>query len=284
MTEPTTPIATDDELRDWLLQRLPDSRRELLEGLLVGNTDFSVRLLDVEHGLIDAHARGELDVDDRHAVERYLIADPSGRRRAVVAHAIASMAAESTAKETDAAAMSVHPIAARANARPTGVRRRQVQWAGLAAVAMIVLVIGFKQLPLRPVTTPTAPIELADDDDATLPTVTLLADARRGAREETLTLPAAASRLRLQVEVVDDNVAVTYSLRISDASKTLQEVSDLTVREQGPYRYVETTVAAANLGPGLRRIALRASGTADVTTTTWVVTTQTADEASGKHQ
>jgi hypothetical protein len=226
----------DDLLRAWLLHRPVDERTAAaLEERVLKDDAFGVRLHAIETDLIDDHARGLLDEEDRRAVARWLLATPADRARLRTAVALTA-----TIRSADSARARA-PSTRRESRRP---RRRA--WLALASAAAVVLtVLAFRQY--GGYAPPTAGLA------SNAPTITLLATRQRGTRTDpdaTITVARAAPATRLQVEVIDGNDATRYTLSVADATHTVFEMRSLAARTVGPYRFVEATLATGSLREG----------------------------------
>lgn len=221
MTDANAP--SDETLRRWLLQQLPEADAAALDERLMHDDVFAERLREAETDLIDDAARGALDADDAEAFRRYRRVDPRTRERLLAARAFARLREEAAGQG--------------AGQRP---RRRRLAW--LAAAAIVVAAI---LLPMRWTSSPESP-----------PTYVLLAQTARGA-EAALTLPAPETAVRLQVEVGD--ATRRYALAIETNGRRTSLAQDLVPRESGGYAYVEARVEAALLGEGRHRVVLVAA-------------------------
>src|SRR5262245_52987342 len=81
----------DRQLRDYLLGRLPEQAAHDLEARYFDDEELYDRLLETQHDLTDAWARGELSDADRREVEARLLSGADGLRRARVATALARL-------------------------------------------------------------------------------------------------------------------------------------------------------------------------------------------------
>jgi hypothetical protein len=89
-----------------------------------------------------------------------------------------------------------------------------------------------------------------------------MADVNRGPRP-VLALPSDGGAVRLQAEVPEPAAGARYALTIQDNDgRRLFAARALEVRTAGRYRFVETVVPLAALGPGDRTLSLTDSDAA----------------------
>ncbi len=217
----------DTLLRAWLLHRPVDERiAATLEERVLEDDAFGARLRAIETDLIDDHARGLLDDDDRRAVRRWLLATPADRTRLRAAVALAAA--------VRAAAPHSH-----------GVRARRALVAFASAATVVIAVLAFRHAGTgRPA---------SDAPAADLPTITLLASRQRGmpaGTDATATLSRNASGMRLQVEVTEGDANTRYAVSIADGARTVFVARDLEAKTAGAYRFVETAVKRGVLREG----------------------------------
>lgn len=252
LTEDTTsPDIDEGQLREWLLHRLPASTRDALEERLLRDDALSAALLDVEYGLFDALARGELTAADAAAVTAHLLPGSTGHARSRFARSLAALERMPFA----------HDSARRTRAVPRALAQRRWQ-IGLLATASLLVAIAITSLWLRMPADPAAP--------QAMPTITLLADLSRGSRGLRASVPAGTTAVRLQLEVLpvrDDDV---YRLTIGDGAER-HVVDDLVARRTGAYAFIETVVPAGALHAGANRIVVQAQGGTEADAQQWTL-------------
>ncbi len=120
--------STDDEqLRSYLLGRLPEEEADRLEQRLLAEDELFELSEAVEADLLAACDRGELAPAERERVQQRLASSPRGRERLALAHALNTLAGSS-----ERAAAPVVPFA-----RPAAVPARPAfRWAALAAALL----------------------------------------------------------------------------------------------------------------------------------------------------
>lgn len=238
--------ATDDiddgVLRAWLLHRPLDPLTTVaLEQRVLEDDTLGARLQAIETDLIDDHARGALDDDDRRAVQRWLLATPADRTRWRTALALARAIRATPHQATSGPAHATpRPLREREARRP-----HRAAFAFAAAACVLLAVLVFRERDERAHST--------GDVSSSNRTITLLASRQRGARAEPdaiVTLAPDASAVRLQVEVLEGDARARYTLTISDASRPVFEVHDLAPKSVGAYRFVEAMIAPDIWRPG----------------------------------
>ena len=241
----------DAQLRDWLLHRLPTSATDRLETRLLCDDALSAALLDVEYGLFDAFARGELAPDDSAAVSAYLLPGTTGRERLRFARAFVEFERTLAAKASAILPQSV----------PHAIGRRRWYIAMLAAACMLVaFTMGGIWLQVQPgLVTPQA-----------MPTITLLADLSRGAGGVRASVAEAATVVRLQLEVLPERDDEIYRMTIGEGSDR-HIVDGLVARRTGAYTFVEAVVPAAVLAAGTNHIILIGLGGSDAAAQQWTL-------------
>ncbi|WP_257387244.1 hypothetical protein [Tahibacter caeni] len=242
---------SDDVLRQWLLQRLPDAEAARLEAQLMQDDSLLDRLRDAETDLLDDAARGRLSTAEAQALREHRLADPAQRERLRAARAFARLREDpSGAADEGIGPERPSPAARQASTlcESATARRRPRGALVLAAAAGIIVAIAASVLWLVPA--PVAP-------NAGIATYALLASTSRGNGPATLRIPAAGSAVRLQVEVADS--ARRYQLFIETGARRQSVAADLQPRESRAYAYIEATVAAGLLTPGRHRLLLVAS-------------------------
>lgn len=229
----TTPA--EGELRDLILHRLPEPRARELEDRLMLEDDGAERLQDATYDLLDDYVRGRLAASERAAVEQHLLSSSEDLQRAAIAKCIALRPRAS-------------PAAARAQA-PSRI------WAvgALIAACVVVAAILITRFPRGDGAAPGVQMAAADRGkparEAISATLTLLANAARGASVRTVVVPAGAAAVRLQAEV-SGAPRETYRLVLTNADgRVLFSVAHLLAHAAGAYQYVEADVPARDLPP-----------------------------------
>jgi hypothetical protein len=230
----STPVR--DELRDLLLHHLPEGRARELEERLMGEEDAAERLQEATYDLLDDYAAGRLSPADRGAVERHLLASDENRWRLDVARGLASRRSRASRPER-------RPVIRRPPRIP--VWRGPVAALFAACVALVAVIVTRK-------------LDHAGTNSS--PTVTLLADAARGASIRTIQLPSRATLVRLQAEV-DATGAAAYRMAVTDITgRSLFVIDGLSPHRAGAYVYVEAEIPVRDLAPGDHRIVVAPAG------------------------
>jgi hypothetical protein len=151
-------------------------------------------LQDAEHDLLDDYAHGRLNDADHVSVERHLLATPEARQRLEMARALA-------------------------RARPTPARTQRRLWrtwplalAAAASLVIIALVVPFRF------------------GTGEMTEVLLLAENPRGTPSQPIDIDAAATEVRLQVEIPVASQTATYGVEIVDPQgRSVHAANDLRV-------------------------------------------------------
>ena len=255
---PAVTPASDDDLRQWLLQRLPPARAAALEQQLMHDDSLLDRLREAESDLLDDAAQGRLDAAEAKAFRRHRLGDAAQRERLRFARAFAQLGEGAATQNPTQYGARVAPASARREALPG--RRRVSAWFGLAAAACAIVAVlatlGWNLLVPAP---PSAPIA----------TYTLLASTQRGSGPPPLRLPAAGTAVRLQLEVTDSTRR--YRLVLETQGQTRPIAGDLRPQSLRAYTYVEATVDAALLTAGSHRLLLFDGSAGSEPEQAWVV-------------
>lgn len=234
------PAASDAQLRALLLHRIGGDQAAALEQCLITEDGLAERLRHVEYDLLDAYARGCLRTADRAAVRQYLLRTARDRDRLRLARLLAGLRPPGRAPA---------PLPRWLQAWPG----RLALAAGLAAAAVAVTLT----LRLPHPGSPSAAAPAAQTQAAGY-TLSLLADVSRGLEADPIRIPPGTANLRLQAELEQGSDAAIYELRVLDSQgKVLQQVQGLKLLHAGSHAYVEASVAASTLRPGLRRFEVR---------------------------
>jgi len=262
MNEPT-----DDILRDWLLQRLPQPQAEMLEQRLLTDDAFGERVREAETDLLDDFARGRLGAAERAAVAESLAESPRGRERLRVAQALARVGASASFASPDSQDDRVSATSATASREGAPWRSRRARRTAaigvFAAACAALAIVGLRVQrsgDVLPVT------------GGTESTITLMADRQRGAQPAAIGVPRGAATIRLQVEVDSADAQARYDLSIEDAGRTVFTAIGLPLRDVGPYRFVEVALPSKVLASGEHTVLIRASD-AGAPAQTWSIQT-----------
>lgn len=243
----------DMQLRDWLLHRLPASTSEALEDRLMHDDVLSAALLDVEYGLFDAFARGQLTPDDAAAMMEHLMPGAAGRERSRFARALVAFERARVA----------HASARRTRSNPNVLVKRR--WRiGMLAAAGLFIAVTISGVWLR---------VQGDARPQVMPTITLLADLTRGAGDMRASVSHAVTEVRLQLEVQPTRDDEVYRLTIGEGADP-HVVDALVPRRLGVYTFVEAVVPMAALAEGANRIAVHGQRGSDAESQQWVLKIQ----------
>jgi hypothetical protein len=262
----TTP--SDAQLREFLLRRLPAQEAARLEDAIIVTDGVAERLRDEEFDLIDAYAAGCLDAEDRADVERHLLTSVEN---------VHSLRMARLLNRQSAPRRPISTMSTSTRIRSMGRRR----WVSLVVPLGTVLAAGLVAVALipdwnrnsrhtgmirtaAPSEAPSALPSPAPDAADSIPIVTLLAEVNRGSGSPILHWKADAASVRLQAEVPGPDRNTHYLVRVYDAAgRPLFEAAALSAHTAGRYRFVDTILPSAVLGPGARTIALQSSDGAE---------------------
>ena len=251
---------SDDQLRQFLLRRLPEDQVREIEDAIILEDGIAERLRSEELDLLADYAAQRLAASECAAVERYLLMSSDARHSLRVAQLLA--------RESSAPA-STPQIP---NRRPAWrfVASRRAAVAGLTSIVVLAVVFlphWRTQQSMPAASSPAPPHSAIPDDesaassaapDSALPVLGLLLDVDRGSRSAALNWPHAA-QVRLQVEVPAQS-AGPFKLIIEDGhGQVLLQSEDLPVLATLPYRYVETTISTSRLAAGTNKVVLRSA-------------------------
>lgn len=229
------PAASDALLRALLLHRVGGEQAAALEQRLIIEDGLAERLRQIEYELLDAYARGQLPDADRAAVRQHLLRTPQDQHRLQVARLLAGLQ------------LPARPALPRLLRGWPG----RLALAGLAAALVLTVALRLPQHSTLPSAGPAVRA-------ASGYTVSLLAEVSRGDAVEPIRIPPGIAEVRLQAELEQGDDAAVYELRVTDPDgRLLQLAQGLKLRHAGAHAFVEASVAASALGPGLRRIAVR---------------------------
>lgn len=244
----------DDEstLREYLLGRLPTESAESLESEMLENEDLFEKVRIIETELYDDFAGGRLsDTDQRAFLSRY-----SG-------HAARSRFVFATTLQGRTAATRIATFRPRAS--------RIV----LAAAAIAVVAIGLTFVSLRteqPATTIPQTARTVEPPAIAIPspartiafTITL-GTSRAPEKSNTLSIPADAAAVELDVRLHPEDVYDSYAVDVRDVTgKSVWQRSDLRATVAPDARNIEALVPADRLPAGTYEIAV--SGTTGTAT------------------
>ena len=258
---------TDKILRDWVLHRLPEIQADALEQRLMLDDAIAAQLQDAQHDLIDDYARGRLDAVDRGAVEKYLLCTRADLHRLHLAQGLAREGARrdveiATGADATRTATSGQPSRAQPNASRPRRRKHAVAGGAIAAAILLASVFSWRSVHDGAFAPPDVAAPGAIGVTAN---VTLLANTERGTGDATvLTIPGAASTVRLQVEVERPQAGALYVVSVLDAGQPAYAARNLALHQAEPYAFVEVVVPAYLMVGETRRISLARQGSAQI--------------------
>ena len=285
-------MPTDVQFREFLLRRMPPQDAARFEEAIILEEGVAERLREEEFDLLDDYAAGRLGGEDRADVERHLLTSVEITHSLRVSRLLARETGSHETSRLGEAPPSGRAVGTEPVEKTAGRRR----WTGRYAAAGALLAAGIAAIavfpfrerpPLGPLdASPRAagPADSANSGDAdylvqrsavpgpaaqepAAPILTLLAEASRGAgpadARPILHWRAGAASVHLQVEVPDPVRDVGYSIQVSDAAgHSLFSGEPQTVHTAGRYRFIDSMVPSAAMGPGDRTISLRAADAA----------------------
>jgi hypothetical protein len=258
------PPDSEEHLIRYLLRDLPDDETERLDERSVTDEAFAQRLRDVENDLVDRYAREGATDESLNRFEQRVRDSTYLRNKVQFVRAL-----EQAAAPVEAGA-SAAPIV------PTG-RRRWLE--GLAAAAVILLVVtgylGLRTVALRDevagLETDRSEAERRNEQlhrdleaargtaQQSKTTTYVLRPPRRGAEEQTLTVPSGTTMVLLRV-VIESSEYKTFwaALQDSASGRIIWRSGDLSGTADGGNRIVQVTIPLSLLASG--RYSLDVSG------------------------
>lgn len=128
---------TDDELRSYLLGKLPDPQAAELEELILKDDELFDLVEGLEAELLATAMRGELAPAERERVLRRLASSPEGRERSALARSLNTLADNELADKKAPFFVLLFRSLREAVSKPLF-----QQWAALAAAGLLVAVVG----------------------------------------------------------------------------------------------------------------------------------------------
>ena len=261
---------SDEHLIRYILRDLPDDEAERLDERSVTDEAFAQRLREVENDLVDRYARVGATDESLNRFEQRVRDSTYLRNKVQFARALQQVA---TPVGTGASAAPILPIG----------RRRWLE--GFAAAAVLLLVAA-GYLGLRTVSLREDIARLEAERSAVArqneqlqrdlagaretprqvkPETFLLRPTRRGADEQTLTVPSGTTQVLLQV-VIESSEYQTFwaSLQDSASGRTVWRSGDLSGTADGGNRIVAVTIPVNLLTSG--RHSLDVSGSSGTRT------------------
>ena len=257
---------SDEHLIRYILRDLPESEAERLDERSVTDEAFAQRLRELENDLVDRYAREGATDESLNRFEQRVRDSTYFSNKVQFARALQQVAAP---VGTGIATAPVLPIA----------RRRWLE--GFAAAAVLLLVatgyLGLRTVSLREDVARLEAersavarqneqlqrkLEGARETTRQLrPATFLLRPTRRGADEQTLTVPPRTTQVLLQV-VIESSEYKTFwaSLQDSASGRTVWRSGDLSGTADGGNRIVQVTIPVSLLASG--RYSLDVSGQA----------------------
>ena len=255
---------SDEYLIRYILRDLPESEAERLDERSVTDEAFAQRLREFENDLVDRYAREGATDESLNRLEQRVRDSTYLRDKVQFARALQQAA---TPVATGNGAVPILPIG----------RRRWLE--GFAAAAVLLLVaagyLGVRTVSLREdlarlETERSAAARQNEQLQRDLagaretprqlrPATFLLRPTRRGADEQTLTVPSGTTQMLLQV-VIESSEYQTFwaSLQDSASGRTVWRSGDLSGTADGGNRTVQVTIPVSVLTSG--RYSLEVSG------------------------
>jgi len=258
------PPDSDDHLVRYLLGDLPEAEAERLDERSITDSEFALRLRELENDLIDRYARGEAFDVSLEQFDRLHPRSPYLRGKVQFAQALHALTSRTVVETRGAPSRTAGPKAASAS---------WFGWPSLAAAAVLVLAatgyLGVRNLQLggelQDVEGRRAALErqhaqlqkeLEQARDTPPPSRTpiiatfLLPPPRRGLAVETtaIPLPRGTDQVRWRLQVESDAYATFWAaLKDLSTSRIVWRTGDLAAETSGSDRVVTLTVPASAL-------------------------------------
>jgi hypothetical protein len=223
----------------YLLGRISQEEREAVGDRLFADPAFAELMEESERDVLDQYVRGELDEEDRAAVEAHLLASD-----------------QQNAKLRFAALM-----ARKADRRV----RRRPSWIGPLAAIAAVLVIAASAWMLRPRNLPSNPVEHATQQQKTTPSVEppvifaalLSAGGTRDGAQQQVHLPVTTGLLRFDLELDPAAKAANYPVQLLQGPQVIWSQQDVLPIEEAGQPILSLRVPRAVLAPGSYQFVIR---------------------------
>jgi hypothetical protein len=270
----TTETYSDQTIRDYLLGQLPEPETERLDELSIINDECADRIRAVEHDLVDAFARGELEGVVLEQFRSRYLTTPRQRDAARFAEALQSLDENSGWGRS--------PEAGRGPMTPVRETRRWRELLALAAAVMLAtasvwLVLDSRMLRARVTSAElqrdrqlkdaearrvaeTAPPPTGREPSPLTVATLVLAPQLRGARQlPTVALAASAGDLPVQLDLEPvDYPAYNAALVASSGDRVLWQSDRLIAHTVGDQKRLDLGLPATVLSP--QEYLIRVSG------------------------
>jgi hypothetical protein len=265
---------SDETIRSYLLGQLPESETERLDELSITDDECAERIRAVEHDLVDAFVRGELEDVVLEQVRATYLTTP--RRRESIRFARALQSLDEGVDSGDA------PAAGRRMSTPGRARRRWPLWLAMAAGVALATTSLWLALDNRALRTRVTSDELRHDRqlreaqalvaDATrrpeagptpqlrtVATLVLTPQLRSGRQLPTLALNSDTGDVAVQLDLEPvDYPSYTATLVASGDDRVLWRSDRLIARTTSDRQRLDIVLPAAVLNP--RSYVIRVSG------------------------
>ena len=270
MTPETPSVQT---LRDYLLGQLSESESERLDELSITDEECAERIRAVEHDLVDAFARGELQGAVLEQFRSKYLTTPRRREATRFAKALQSLDENSGLSSSEAS---------RGSSTIAGEKRRWRESLALAAaillaIATVSLVLdnrtlrerassaelhrdrALREAEARPAADTPPPSTSREPSAPTIATLVLAPQLRSARQPPTVALAAGTGDLAVQLDLEPvDFPAYEAALLASSGDRVLWRSDRLIARTVGDRKRIELGLPATALGP--QEYLIRVSG------------------------
>ena len=261
--------SNSNELRDFLLDRLPQEKAEAIEERMFQDEAFFSDLQDAEDELIEEFVTGEMDPAEAKLFAARIERDSDLRERVAVRRALIRTLQRTSSKVAAAA--------------PSPARRGL--WGrflipGFALAILILFFLSYKAehrigLPPQAVVTPAAqtPSSPGSQQDAMSQAAAVLflpAHVARGAAQQRSVLHLGnAAAVKLELETPSADASARWDVRVANGGIVFSAVG-LKAQQAGVVSYVVAEVPASQLPPKAYQVTLLPEGSSDgAVATSW---------------
>lgn len=264
--------SNSNELRDFLLDRLPQEKAEAIEERMFQDEAFFSDLQDAEDELIEEFVTGEMDSAEAKLFAVRIERDSDLRERVAVRRALIRALQQTSSQVAVAAAAAPSPA-------------RRGLWGrflvpGFALALLILFFLSYKAehrsgLPSQAVGTPPAPSQgsMGSRQNAVSQTAAVLflpAHVARGAAQQRSVLHLGnAAAVKLELETPSADASMRWNVRVTNGG-TVFSASGLKSQQAGVVSYVVAEVPASQLSPKAYQVTLSPEGSSEgAVSTSW---------------
>ena len=263
--------SSSNELRDFLLNRLPPEQAEAIEERMFQDEAYFSDLQDAEDELIEEYAMDAMDPSEAELFKARVAGDPELQERVAMRRVLIGTLQRVPSDSTAVAA-----------ATPSRIRR--APWSrflvpGFALAIAILFFVSYEaeHRNERPVQTagteaPPSPASGANRQETMAEAAAVLflpAHVARGAEQQPSMLHLGnAAVVRLELETPASGASIRWNVRIADG-ETVFSAEGLKPRQAGVVSYVVAEVRTSQLPPKTYRVTLSPESSAGAVATTW---------------